>query len=110
MGFSRYDLMQQSKTSFDSEDGAAWPDPLSVNYVQTQFTEIPVAATVSQSDIERFWLFMLKNYNLQDHDDILLTLNNVPYIGLLAPGDTIYKLSKNDIENFSLQVKKQHSL
>ena len=107
--YSRYDQMKESASVHD-EDGDASPDPLSVNFVQTQFTEIPAPARISEVDIHKFWMFMYKNYALQDHDDVLLTLNNVAYIGLLKPGDIVYKITKNDIENFAVQTKKQHSL
>jgi hypothetical protein len=106
--YSRYELMTESKRAFDPEDGEAYPDPLSVNYAQTQFTSIPSYARVGQADLEKFWVWMKKNYNLQDHDDILLTMNNVPYIGMLRAGDEIYKISVNDMENCNVQTKKQY--
>jgi len=100
--------MKESKNSYDSEDGEAYPDPLSVNYAQTQFTSIPAYIRITEMDIRKIWKFMIANYSLQDHDDILLNLNNVPYIGMLRAGDLIYKISVNDIENFNVQTKKQY--
>lgn len=101
---SRYDMMAPSKV-FDEVDGEAYPDPLSVKYVNSQLSSLPETHTVSILDIEKFWLFMQKNYGVSEYDDILLTLNGVPYIGSLEPGDVIYKISMNDLKNFNAQKK-----
>ena len=99
--YSRYDLMKPADYSYDSEDGEQYPDPLSINYAKASFTEIPVGLEVSMANINKFWLYMKENYNLTDHDDLLLNLNGIPYIGLLEPGDTIYNIVKKDLEEFN---------
>ena len=97
-------MMTPSKV-FDEVDGEAYPDPLSVKYVNSQLSSLPEKHTVSILDIEKFWLFMQNNYGVSQYDDILLTLNGVPYIGSLEPGDVIYKISMNDLKNFNAQKK-----
>lgn len=99
--YSRYDLMKKADSAYDSEDGEQYPDPLSINYAKAKFTEIPVSSEISTADINKFWLYMHEKYNMSDHDDLLLNLNGVPYIGLLEPGDTIYNIVKKDLEEFN---------
>lgn len=93
--------MSPADSAFDPEDGERYPDPLSVNYSKAKFTEIPRSEKVSMGDIHKFWLHMYDNYDgLTDHDDLLLSLNGIPYIGMLEPGDVIYEITKKDLENF----------
>ena len=93
--------MTEADSAFDPEDGERYPDPLSVNYAKAKFTEIPRSAQVSVGDIHKFWLHMYQNYDgLTDHDDILLNLNGVPYVGMLEPGDALYEIAKKDLESF----------
>jgi hypothetical protein len=100
--YSRYDLMTEADSAFDAEDGERYPDPLSVNYAKAKFTEIPHSVKVTQGDIHKMWLHMYNNYDgLKDHDDLLLNLNGFPYVGLMTPGDTLYEISKTDLENFN---------
>jgi hypothetical protein len=96
--------MKESKAL--DEDGLAYPDPLSVNYVQTQLSSIPKRRVVSETDIQRFWLFMHRYYaGLAEADDILLTLNNIPYKGMLNPGDNLYLVEAADLYSFATQKK-----
>jgi hypothetical protein len=60
---------------------------------------------INTGDIAKFWLRMYHEYNLIDHDDVLLGLNGVPYIGMLEPGDSLYKIDINDIEQFSISKR-----
>jgi len=99
--YSRYSLMKEADSAFDIEDGEHYPDPLSINYATAKFTEIPVARIISTGDIFKFWIHMNKNYGLTDHDDILLNLNGVPYVGMLSPGQLIYDIVVKDLENFN---------
>lgn len=100
---SRYDFMSPSKTH--DEDGQAYPDPLSVVYTNSQLTSLPDKAMLSSADLDKFWLFMHKQYGSSDLDDILLTLNGVAYIGDLEPGDVIYKISQEDLLGFNSYKK-----
>lgn len=98
---SRYDFMSDSDVrDIDNEN---YYDPLSVTYNDVQFTKAPPAYRVKDADITKPWLLMNAQYGRQDMDDVLLTLNGIPYIGSLKPGDTIYFIDNNDLENFSTQ-------
>lgn len=93
---SRYAYMKESKT-VDSETFEAYPDPLSINFSKIQLSEIPTLQTLSKGDLQRFWLFIYNFYKFAEGDDIILTLNNIPYIGMLSPGDSLYLPVQNDI-------------
>lgn len=104
--FSRYSAMKESHVK-DIADHALYPDPLSVNFNNTQMTQIPKLRTFSTVDLRRFWIFMFKQYGgIAEADDILLTLNSVPYLGMLQSGDNIYIIDISDLRNFSSQQKK----
>jgi|LSPZ01.1.fsa_nt_gi hypothetical protein len=98
---SRFDFMLSSNVK--DIDDEAFPDVLSVDYLNTQFTELPKFTEVTQPDIERFWLFMYNYYGNCDYDDLLLMINNVPYVTCLQPGDPIYLPKLSDIESFNEQ-------
>lgn len=100
---SRYDFMQESQKGVDPKDGIPYPDPLSISYRNTQLTSIPPYTEIEERYIDRFWALMYDYYNLTELDDILLMLNNVPYIGTLEPGSNIYLISLNDLQNFATQ-------
>lgn len=102
--FSRYDLMGEADSLCDPEDGERFPDPLSLNYATAKFTTLPVAHRIDTGDIFKFWLHMHDVYGLTDHDDLLLNLNAVPYVGLLEPGDVIYDIAKADLEKFNQEA------
>lgn len=95
---SRYSLMKDSNIS--DIDGDTWPNPLSLNYVGAELTVIPNEHTVSRGDIARFWEYYYKRYNTTELDDILLTLNGIPYIGCLEEGDKLAEIDSADINNF----------
>ena len=82
----------------DSVDKLNYPDPLSLNYSDTQLSVIPKLRDLSKVDLERFWVYMLRQYKMAEGDDILLTLNGVPYKGMLSPGDSIYLISSADLK------------
>jgi hypothetical protein len=88
--FSRYDAMAESKI-VDTVDQVAYPDPLTVNFNNLHLSEIPKLRTVSKVDLDRFWLFILRQYKtIAEGDDIVLTMNGIPYVGMLEPGDQLY--------------------
>jgi len=95
--FSRYDAMSSSKVQ-DTVDHDNYPDPLSINYNNLALTEIPGRTAVSKIDLDRFWIFLGKQYpGLAETDDILLIINNVPYVGMLEPGDYLYTPASADL-------------
>lgn len=95
---SRYDYYDES-TVLDI-DGINFPDPLKLNLNNGELTKIPIAHTVSVTDIAKPWTLMEKTYNREDLDDILLLENTVPYIMALAPGDKIYLPKEEDLTGF----------
>lgn len=98
---SRYDYMEESKVvDIDNEN---YYDPLSVSYNDVQFTKVPIQAQVSDTDITKFWLFMNKNYGIEEMDDVLLNINAIPYVGSLRPGDALYLVDGKDLDNFNTQ-------
>lgn len=95
--FSRYDAMVES-TVIDAVDQQVYPDPLSLNYNDISLSEIPKLREVAQQDLNKFWLFVLREYGtMAEGDDIILTINNVPYLGMLKAGDQIYLPAKDDV-------------
>lgn len=98
---SRYTYMKSSNIKDIDDD--TWPDPLSVNYADVQFSEIPSAVKLSQADLDKMWLFFYKQYGFNDLDDIYLNINAVPHIGTLNPGDILCNVAERDIRNFTNQ-------
>lgn len=96
---SRYNYMKQSNVQ--DTDGQNYPDPLSVTFNDVQFTEIPSAKQLSAADLAKFWLYMYNTYGVQEYDDILLTINGIPYLGMEKPGDIIFNVSLKDLQNIS---------
>jgi hypothetical protein len=95
--FSRYDCMSESNVG-DTVDNNNYPDPLSINFNRMELQTLPKLREVNQADLTRFWFFILKTYtNIAEGDDIILTLNNVPYIGTLKPGDSLYIPESDDL-------------
>jgi hypothetical protein len=97
--FSRYKFMSESRT-LDTVDNMAYPDPLSINYNDAKLNQIPKLRELSKADTDKFWYFIFKHYkDIAEGDDVILTVNNIPYITMLEPGDSIYLLDKEDIYN-----------
>ncbi|MBQ2395881.1 MAG: hypothetical protein II304_02395 [Bacteroidales bacterium] len=98
---SRYDYMNESSTT--DIDNEKFPDPLSTTFNDIQLTKVPPQVQVTDADITKFWLFMNKNYGMQEMDDILLNINGIHYLGSLRPGDVLYLIDQNDVFNFNEQ-------
>lgn len=90
--------MKESSVT-DDADNQTYPDPLTLNFTTIQLTELPKLRELSAPDLERFWLFIQRFYNstAAEGDDIILTVNNVPYLGLLKSGDNLYLPALSDI-------------
>lgn len=100
---SRYDYMDSS--SVIDEDGLEFPDILSVDYSKIQFQgDLPSPSIISEGDIQKFWLYMYRNYGTTECDDLLLNINGIPYVGMLEPGSNILNISVSDIKNFNTQI------
>lgn len=97
--FSRYDAMRESVVQ-DSADKESYPDPLSLNFNNFTLTKMPKRNVLGIADIDRFWLSYQRYYkDIAEGDDVLLSINNIPYRGMLRPGDAIYMPDKEDIYN-----------
>jgi hypothetical protein len=101
---SRYDLMQNSIV-IDFEDEDSYPDPLSVNWTEFGLTSSPYLKTLEERYIHRPWLLTYEIYGITEWDDILLTLNNVPYKEHLQAGDDFFIPTAEDINKFILNAK-----
>jgi hypothetical protein len=97
---NRYLKMQPSKVT--DVDGETYYDPLSVSYGYS-ITKIPTKHIVDSTDIAKFWYYFYKRYGKTEGDDILLSRNSVPYIGMLKPGDTLYEFVDDDLNNITFQ-------
>lgn len=98
---SRYNNMTASKVlDIDKE---AFPDPLSCRYNDVQFSGISGQERMSSAALSKFWLWMWKTYATCDYDDILLNLNGIPYIGMMQPGDILFKIPARDLLTFQKQ-------
>lgn len=95
---SRYDYYDES--SVLDEDGINFPDPLKLNLNNGELTKIPIAHSISTTELAKPWTLMEKNYDIDELDDVLLLENTVPYITALAPGDTIYLPKSEDLLGF----------
>ena len=96
---SRYDWMKDGNV-LDTDD-EIYPDPLSVRYNNYKVTKIPTLGRVSANDIAKFWIYMNNEYKIVDKYDLLLSINGIPYIGMLRPNDEVYNLDMDDIDNFN---------
>ena len=95
--FSRYNAMKNSVVK-DPVDQDSYPDVLSLNYNNMTLSEIPGRTAVSKTDLDRFWVFLGRQYpGLAETDDVLLTINNVPYLGMLEPGNYLYTPVSTDL-------------
>ena len=87
-----------TSTVQDPVDQDNYYDVLSINYNNMALTEIPGRTALSKADLDRFWIFMYKQYQgLAETDDILLIINDVPYLGMLEPGDFLYTPTSTDL-------------
>ena len=96
---SRYDMMTESGV-YDVDDLESYPDPLSIRWNDFSLTSAPYLRRIEERHINRPWLLTYEYYNRTELDDVLLSLNNVPYKGMLEPGDSIYLPEIADIESF----------
>lgn len=100
---SRYDFMAASEVL--DTDGTEFPDILSVDYSKIQFNgDLPVPSIISAGDVEKFWIYMYKNYGITYFDDLLLNVNGIPYVGMLQPGEKILNVSMEDLNNFNKNI------
>ena len=94
---SRYDHFNDSVVL--DTDGQLWPDPL-FNYNNGKLSKIPTELKITTRSLTRFWTTMFEEYGLVEKDDQLLNINGVKYLMDLKPGDIIYKVDINDLDNY----------
>ena len=56
---------------------------------------------MTSTDLAKIFNMMQREYGVQELDDVLLSYNGVPYIGMLEPGNAIYLLKIEDLSKFS---------
>lgn len=95
---SRYDYMEPGNVC--DIDGEEFPDCLTTVYPGFKITEVPIPDKIAEGDIHKFWTFMFQRYNTTEYDDLYLNINQIPYIGALAPGSTVFNLSFSDLTSF----------
>ena len=93
---SRYDFMDDG-VALDPVSGSRYPDPLSLNYLNFRWSQLPKKDKMSESKILFFWKVAEIYYGSAEYDDIVLTLNGVPHKNLLRPGDEVYFPNSKDI-------------
>lgn len=102
---TRYDYMCES--CIRDIDNEAFPDPLTVNYADINFTKIPGKGTITQGDLVKPYNYYYRTYcttnddGLIEGDDIFFNINAVPYIGTLHPGDIMVNIYPEDLESFN---------
>lgn len=95
---SRYNFMTEGNT-FDEVSKSLYPDPLSLNYHNLALSETPSRETMTEDTIRYFWRECQNVYGSPELDDMVLTLNGVPHINFLKPGESIYFPNKSDLMN-----------
>lgn len=93
---SRYDFMKEG-TVHDEVTGSLYPDPLSMNYLDFNMTDVPVKDVMTDDKIISFWEEAQLFYGKACWDDVVLTLNGVSHRNFLRSGDKIYFPKEDDI-------------
>jgi len=99
---SRYGLMKDT-TSIDGEGVSSdtYPDVLTYFEKLDEFTQgIPLQYEATQIFIQRPYLITYAYYQIAAFEDLILTLNNIPYISKVEEGDILYIPDKIDVINF----------
>lgn len=95
---SRYDYMSEGSVT-DEVSKSAYPDPLSLNYLNFNLTSTPIKNVMTDSKIIYFWKEAENIYGVAKWDDIVLTINNIPHKNFLNPKDVIYFPTLSDIQS-----------
>jgi len=96
---SRYQTMLYSETEKDPV-GGYWPDPLTFPVEKFKKTSLAIEYNLSSVDIQRIDALVSGYYGTPEFDDLLLWLNDEPFIYDTEPG-TVFQLPlKKDLESF----------
>lgn len=93
---SRYSFMTEGSVA-DEVSKSAYPDPLSLNYLNLDLRSVPVRDKMTDSKIIYFWKEAENQYGAPCWDDIVLTVNSVSHKNFLRQGDIVYFPSSSDI-------------
>jgi len=90
-------------TTTKDGDGTEYPDCLSFPLNEFQPQKNGSLVRLTQVDIDRFDLFMDKQYRSNDYADIILWLNNVGSARELSAGDYLTLPAKSDLDAFYIK-------
>ena len=99
---SRYGLMADTN-NIDGEGVSSdtYPDVLTYFEKLEGFNQgIPLQYEATQLFIQRPYIIMYSYYGIAAFEDLVLTLNNIPYISTLEEGDMVYIPDKQDSLSF----------
>jgi hypothetical protein len=91
------------KSDVTSTEGTLYPDIMTFPIDDFKFTDVPMEYYLTEIDIYRFDVLLLKLYDVAEMDDILFWLNNIPFIYDEADGTKILIPSRKDMEDFYLK-------
>lgn len=94
---SRYNFMEESVVA-DEVSKSAYPDPLTLNYLNFKLNSTPARDVMTDTKIIYFWKEAENQYGSACWDDIVLTLNGVSHKNLLRQGDVVYFPNLDDIK------------
>lgn len=94
---TRYDFMKAG--SVKDEDGAYYPDVLTLNYNVFTARQALTPIELTDVDIDKFWWTTQKVLGTAEYDDVVLTLNGVPHRNFLEEGQIIFFPAVSDIES-----------
>lgn len=97
---SRYELMTDTSNTDGGTD--TYPDCLSFFTKLDLFkqSEPPLQYEVTPLFLQRPYMVTYSYYGLPIYDDLVLLLNDIPYITELEEGEVIYLPAKTDIFSF----------
>jgi hypothetical protein len=97
---TRYDLMEDTTNLAEGSD--TYPDCLSFFIKLEDFiqSEPPLQYGVTSLLIQRPYFITAQYFGLPTYDDLLLTLNQIPYISTMTEGDPFYIPAKSDVYSF----------
>jgi len=92
-------------TTTADNDGTVYPDCLSLPLNAFRPQKNGSLVRLTQVDIDRFDLFMDKQYRSLNYMDVILWLNNVGSVQELAAGDYITLPEKSDLDTFYIKYR-----
>lgn len=100
---TRYLVMIDSLSETDSETGEAYPDVMTFPIELFTYTQTTIEYPLNVNDIQRIDTTMNTYYGLAEFDDIVLWLNDIPFIYDEDAGKLIELPRKKDVEKFFTQ-------